>query len=165
MLHLLQQRFLLLQQLSDLTFGGTPIGDIFECQENELAGVSLNKYLARIQEHRAPSDNGKVSLDFVSLHHGVLWRDVLQQQPKLGDIPLTIAQPINRTTMNVLTIHPERLIESAVRSDNTQVLIENQERIADRIYDRLRERVRFVEVYERRLLGNDQRVSGRERAR
>jgi hypothetical protein len=32
MLHLLQQRFLLLQQLSDLTFGGTPISDIFECQ-------------------------------------------------------------------------------------------------------------------------------------
>jgi hypothetical protein len=40
-------------------------------------------------------------------------------------------------------------MESAVFSDNAQVLIEHQERIADRIYDRLRERVRFIEVYER----------------
>ena len=159
MLHLLQQRFLLLQQLRDLTFGGTPIGDIFECQENEIAGVSLIEYLPRIQEHQTPSDNGKVSFDFVSLHHGVLWRDVLQQQPKFGNIPLAIAQPIYRTTLNVLTIHPERLMESAVSSDNAQVLIENQERIADRIYDRLRERVRFIELYERLAVRPRQRSS------
>ncbi|HEV2699686.1 MAG TPA: hypothetical protein VGU90_16965 [Terriglobales bacterium] len=159
MLHFLQQRFLLLQQPSDLTFGGTPIGDIFECQENKIAGVSLIEYFPRIEEHRPSSDNGKVSLDFVSLHHGVLWRNVLQQQPKLGDIPLAIAQPIYRTTLNVLTIHPECLMESAVCSDNAQVLIENQERIADRIYDRLRERVRFIEVYERLAVRPRQRGS------
>ena len=149
MLHLLQQHFLLLEQLSDLTFGGTPISDIFECQENEIAGVSLIEYLPRIQEHQTPSDNGKVELDFVSLHHGVLLRNVLQQQPKLGDIPLAIAQPIYRTTLNVLTIHLERLMESAVCSDNAQVLIENQERIADRIHDRLGERVPGIGIHER----------------
>jgi hypothetical protein len=119
----------------------------------------LIEYFPRIQEHRPSSDNGKVSLDFVSLHHGVLWRDVLQQQPKLGDIPLAIAQPIYRTTLNVLTIHPECLMESAVCSDNAQVLIENQEWIADRIYDRLRERVRFIEVYERLFVRPRQRGS------
>jgi hypothetical protein len=153
MLHLLQQRFLLLQQLSDLTFGDAPIGDIFECQENEIAGVSLIEYLPRIQEHQTPSDNGKLSLDFVSLHYGVLWRNVLQQQSKFGDIPLAIAQPINGPTLNVPTIHPERLMESAVCGDNAQVPIENQERIADRIYDRLREQVRFIEVHERLVVG------------
>jgi len=57
--------------------------------------VSLIEHLPRIQEHRASSDNGKVSLDFVSLHHGVLWSDVLQQQPKFGDIPLAVAQPMS----------------------------------------------------------------------
>ena len=61
--------------------------------------------------------------------------------------------------MNILTIHPERLMESAVCSDNTQVLIENQERIADRIYDRLRERVRLIEVYERLTVRPRQRGS------
>jgi len=119
----------------------------------------LIEYLSRIQEHRSPSDNGKISLDFVSLHHGVLGRNVLQQQPKLGDIPLAISQPIYRTTLNILTIQLERLMESAVCSDDAQVLIENQERIADRIYDRLRERVRFVEIYERLVVRPRQRGS------
>jgi hypothetical protein len=61
--------------------------------------------------------------------------------------------------LNILTIHPERLMESAVCSDNAQVLIENQERIADRIYDRLRERVRLIEVYERLTVRPRQRGS------
>src|SRR6202040_2265578 len=106
---------------------GTPISDIFECQENEIAGVSLIEYLPRIQEHRAPSDNGKVALDFVSLHHGVPRRHSLQQQPKFRNIPLAVAQPVNWTAMNILTTHPERLIESAVCRDDAQILIENQE--------------------------------------
>jgi hypothetical protein len=48
-------------------------------------------------------------------------------------------------------------VESAVCSDNAQVLIENQERIADRIYDRPRGRVRFIEVYERLVVRPRQR--------
>ena len=44
---------------------------------------------------------------------------------KLRHIPLAIAQSVNRTTLNVLTTHPERLMESAVCSDDTQALIEN----------------------------------------
>src|ERR1700722_15076652 len=43
MLYLLQQRFLLLQQIAYLPFGVAAIGDIFDCQKNELAGVSLEK--------------------------------------------------------------------------------------------------------------------------
>ena len=149
MLDLLQQHFLLPQQLSYLTFGGTPIGDIFECQENEIAMVSLIEYFPRIQKHRASSDNGKISLDFVIFHHRVLWRDVLQQQSKLGNIPLAVTQRVNRTTLKVLTIHPERLLESAICSNDAQTLIEDQEGVTDRIHDRLRKRAHFIEVYER----------------
>ena len=43
MLHFLQQRFLLLQQVGDFAFGGAAVGDIFDGQENELAGVFLKK--------------------------------------------------------------------------------------------------------------------------
>jgi hypothetical protein len=50
-------------------------------------------------------------------------------------------------------------MESAVCSDDTQSLIENQERIADRIHDRLRERVRIIEVYERLAVRPRQRGS------
>ena len=118
----------------------------------------MKKHLARIQEHRASSDNGKVALDLVSLHRGVLRRHSFQQQPKLGNIPLAIAQPVNRTAMNVLKLHPEGLIESAVCSDDAQILIENQEGFADRIHDRLGEQAPVIEVYEQRATGQGHHV-------
>ena len=140
MLHFLQQRFLLLQEGGHLPFGGSLIGDIFDHQKNELAS-SLIENLSRIQEHRASSDIGDVSLDFVSLHHGVPRRDFLQQQPKFGDIPLASAQPVNWATLNVLRVHSKRSAEGAARRDDTQLLIKDQKGIADRIHDRLGERV------------------------
>jgi hypothetical protein len=51
--------------------------------------------------------------------------DIFQQQPKLGYVPLAIAQHVNRSTLNVLMSHPERPIESAVGTDDAQVLIED----------------------------------------
>ena len=59
-LHLLQQRLFLLQQLRHPPFGVAPVGDVFECQENELASISLIEHFPRIQEHRASSDHGKI---------------------------------------------------------------------------------------------------------
>jgi hypothetical protein len=44
-------------------------------------------------------------------------------------------------------------MESAVCGDYTQVLIEDQERIADRIDDRLGERTPSIEVYEQLAVG------------
>src|SRR5271170_5345260 len=145
MLHFLQQRFLLLQQRGHLPFGGALIGNVFDRQKNELLS-SLIENLARIQEHRASSDNGENSLDLVSLHHGVLWRDFPQQQSKLGDIPLTNTKLVNWTTLNVLRVHPKRSTEGAACGDDTQLLIEDQKRIADRIHDRLGERAPGIEV-------------------
>ncbi len=158
MLHFLQQRFLLLQKIGDLPLGGATVGDVFDGQENELAGVFLKKHLARIQEHRASSDNRKVALDFEGFHRGVLGRHTFQQQPQLGNIPLAVAQPVDRTAMNVLKLHPEGLVESAVCRDDAQILIEDQERIADRIHDGLGEQTPLIKVYEQRDVGQGQRV-------
>ena len=157
-LHLLQQRLLLLQQVRHLSFGCAAVGDVFDRQKNELVSTSSIEHLAGVQEHRAPSDNGKIPIDFVSLHHGVLGPDVFQQQPKFGDIPLAIAQPVNRTTVNVLASHPERLMEGAVCGDDAQVLIENKQGIADRIHDRLGQRARVIEIPDR--LGVGERPDG-----
>ena len=43
MLYLLEQRFLLLQQIAYLPLGVAAVGDVFDGQENELAGVFLKK--------------------------------------------------------------------------------------------------------------------------
>jgi hypothetical protein len=49
-------------------------------------------------------------------------------------------------------------MESAVCHDNTQLLIEDQEGIADRIHDRLGERARIIEIYKQVAVGPRQRV-------
>src|SRR6187549_1135309 len=89
---------------------------------------------------------GKVLLNFVRIHHAMLWRDVLQQQPKLRDVPLIVAKRINGAARDVLPLQHESQIERAVCRDDTKVLIEDQKRLADGIDDRLSKRVRTIRV-------------------
>ena len=121
----------------------------------------MTDHLPRIQEHRAASDSGKFPLHFVTLHHGVLRRDIFQQEPKRGNVPLPVAQRVNRTILNVLTSHPERLTKSAVCSDDTKVLIEEEKGIPDRIHDPLGERVHIIDVDDQFPIGRGQGVRGR----
>ena len=113
----------------------------------------MTDHLPRVQEHRASPDSGKFSLHLVTLHHGVVRRDILQQEPKRGDIPLPVAQRVNRTILNVLTSHPERLTKSAVCADDTQILIQDEKGIADRIHDPLSERVHIIDIDDQLPIG------------
>ena len=72
-------------------------------KEDELASIPPTDHLTRVQEHRASPDSGKFPLDLVTLHDGVLRRDIFQQEPKRGNIPLPVTQRVNRTIFNVLT--------------------------------------------------------------
>ena len=65
-------------------FGVAPVGDVFDRQENELTGISMIEHLACVQQHRASSDTGKIALDFVSLHRGVLWSDISSSNRSSG---------------------------------------------------------------------------------
>ena len=152
-LHLLEQRLLLLQQFGRYPLRSAPLGDVLDRQESELLSISLVEHLACVQQHRASPDHGKVPLDFISLHRGMPGPDIFQKQSKLGDIPLSIAQPVNRPAVNVLTVQLERLIESAVGGDDAQAPVEDKQRIAERVHNRLRERARVVEVSDRLAVG------------
>ena len=149
MLHLLQQRLLLLQQFRDRPFRGAPVGDIFDRQQNELVSIPLIEHLTGVQEHRASSDNGKIPLDFVSLHRGVSGPRHPPAAAEARGYP-TGRRPARRSADRERPDgSPERLIESAICGDDAQVLIEDKQRIADRIHDRLGERARIIEVSDR----------------
>ena len=123
----------------------------------------MTDHLPRVQEHRASPDSGKFPLDLVTLHHGVERRDILQQEPKRGNIPLPVAQRVNRTILKILTGHPERLTKSVVRADDTQILIQHQKGIPDRIHDPLGERVHIIDIDidDQLPIGRGQGVRGR----
>src|SRR6202035_450426 len=91
----------------------------------------------------------------------VLRRDTSQQEPNLRNIRLTASQRVNRTILNVLTSHPERLTKSAVCSDDTKVLVKDEKGIADRIHHPLRERVHIIDVDDPFPIGRGQGGRGR----
>ena len=92
-----------------------------------------------------PRTSGKFALDLVTLHHGVRRRDIFEQEPKRGNIPLSVAQRVNRMILNALTSHPERLTKSAICSDDTKVLIEDEKGNLDRVHDPLGKRVPIID--------------------
>ena len=88
-------------------------------------------------------------------------RDTFQQEPKRGNIPLPVTQRVNRTILNVLTSHPERLTKSAVRSDDTQILIEDEKRNMNRVHNPLGERVHIIDIDDQLPIGRGQGVRRR----
>ena len=60
------------------------------------------EYLARVQEHDAPSNAGEITIDFVSLDRRMIFSDRFQNCAELRDIPLTIVDLINQTDREYL---------------------------------------------------------------
>ena len=109
-------------------------------------GAFLVEHLAGVQAHRAWSDVRKVIFDLIVLHHAVLGYDLFQEQAKLRNVPVTIAQFVKQPAFGISGSNPECPIERAARSDHAQVLVEHQNRFTNRIYDRLRKRARFFDL-------------------
>ena len=65
-----------------------------------------------------------------------------------GDVPLAIAQRIHRAALNILTVHSEHQIEGAICGDDAQVLIEDEEGLANGIHNRPGEFVSIMDVDE-----------------
>jgi hypothetical protein len=76
-------------------------------------------------------------LDLVVVHHAVLGHDIFQQQSKPRNVPLTIAQCVKEPVLGIDPGHFECQIKRAARSEDTQILVEDQKRLSDSIHDSL----------------------------
>ena len=70
----------------------------------------------------------------------MIFGDRFENCAQLRDIPLTIFNLINQMSPDILIDELEDLIESPARSNDAQLLVEHQKRVADGIDDRTRER-------------------------
>ena len=64
---------------------------------------------------------------------------LFQNCAKLSNIPLTLVNLINQPTADILIDELESLQEGAARGQDTQVVVEHQKRIANRIDNSVRE--------------------------
>lgn len=152
-----QRDVLLLQELLQLALPGTSIGDVFNRKKNSAMKITIRaEQRVCIQQHDAPARPVKLLLDFECFQGDVISRGVRQKRLELWDIPLPIPQNMDRTSLNVLTFRPKRRVKAAVRGYNAEVLIEDQERFAGRIDDRLCERAHITKFDERPIVDQSQ---------
>ncbi len=138
-LQLLEQYFLLLQQLVLLALEIAPVGDVLHAEQNGRVGAPFVEHLAGVQAHRASSEVGELVLDLVALHHALLGDDLLQEHAKPWNVPLSVAQGVKKPAFGVLGADPESRIEGATRGDHAQILVENENGLPDSVDDALGE--------------------------
>src|ERR1700722_1108824 len=91
-----------------------------------------------IQERRAPSDSREIMLHFIVFHGSSLGNDFSKQQTKLRNIPLAIAEVIQKLALSGIGIDFERQIERMACSNDLKILIEHNERFSNRIDNSVR---------------------------
>src|SRR5438270_9932889 len=74
-------------------------------------------------------------LDFIVFHRSLLRKDIFQQHAERRNIPLTISQVIQELALGVVGFDFESQIKRVVRSNDTKILIEDNDRFSDRLHD------------------------------
>jgi len=99
---------------------------------------------ARVEKHRARTNALEIVRHRVIIERGVLWQDFSQQSPQFGNVPLPIAQLVEQTPFGFFRRRRKNAIEGAVRRDNAQIVVQNDERIARGRDDALGVLARFL---------------------
>jgi hypothetical protein len=129
----------LLQQFILFALQDALRGDILDAEQDRDVGAALVENLASVQTHGAVPEAGEFVLDLIAFHHALLGDDFFQKHTKLRDVPLAIAQRIKRPALSVVRLDLECGIEGAAGGNHPQLVVEHQDRLADRVDDALGE--------------------------
>ena len=113
--------------------------------------------LSGIEQHRAMPDPREVALDLEAFHHLVLRDNLFQKQPEFRDVPKTVFQIVDFMPLRRRSRHFERSIEGAARNNDSQILIEHEERFADRVHDRFGQQECLFAILKSITIGRQRR--------
>src|SRR4029079_641518 len=147
-LHFLEQHVLFPQEFLHLRLNGTPVGNVLKCQKHRSVALVLIEDLARIQEHDAPADGRKRSIDFIPIDRRAGGCDRLPTVATLSDVHMAAVNLIEQTPIDMVAHEPKGLEEGAAGSNDTQGLIKNHKWVADGINDSLRKRKSVPDIDE-----------------
>src|SRR6202011_5482719 len=130
MIHFLEQKLFLPQQLVLFALQGTTLGDIFDRQQQSCTAVALIEYLASIQQHRPLADRRKDALDLIFLARRVVRDDVLKECTQRRNVPLAVAQLIEQMTLSFFWGHIECAVERSACDNNAKRIVEHDKGLA-----------------------------------
>jgi hypothetical protein len=90
-------------------------------------------------------------LDLERVHGGALQDDFFQKRAKSWNLPLTVAERVERPAQDVRAVNLERQVVGATDGEHAEVAVKHEQGFAHRVHDGLRERPRILDVLERRL--------------
>jgi hypothetical protein len=88
-----------------------------------------------VENHHPGTDGWKIVRDLVIVEARVLRQNLLKQQAKLRDVPLTVAQVENAPIDCILRRHSESAVEGAVGPPHHEVSAQDEHWFPHRVYD------------------------------
>ena len=92
-------------------------GDILDDQEEDPLFSQHSLNLPGMQKHDALANGGKIVFNFIVVKGCLFGKDGFQKFPQLGDIPLLIAQVIDKLSHGLFRIYFKDFIEGTADGD------------------------------------------------
>jgi hypothetical protein len=115
------------------------VGNILEYKEHPMGVIAGLRNLSRVEVENTAAQPRKIILDLEILDRLVFRKYFVHQMAKRRDIPLVLAQFGNAPAKGLRLRTSEYGQERLARSHNRQVIFENDQGIADRVHNALRE--------------------------
>src|SRR4029453_14371585 len=146
MFQLLPKHLFLLYQNLLFVFEGAFFSNVLYAKQDCGVRALLIEDFTGIQEHRAPADAREIMLDFVVFHGSLLGNVFSNTKTESRNIPFTVSRVIEKFALSVVGIDFERQIERSARSNDPQILIEDNERFSNRVDDSVRKYPRILDL-------------------
>ena len=143
----LSRRSFLREQVLPLRFERTLVGDI-EQGEQDFSPVVFIPYLTRVYEQRAHAHRGKMVLYLVPFDGRILRNHLFEKGAQRGNAPLAVVEVVKKFALRIFVRQSEFFIERAACGDDAQLLIQNNQWLADGVDDGSREQVSILRVTE-----------------
>src|SRR5688572_10907660 len=103
-------------------------GDILDAEEDSFR-LAWNSQSTSIQQHGPAANAFKLVGDLEIIKETLAWQYFFQELPQFGNVPLIIAQLEDHTARRFFRANIKRLVEGVVRNVQSQVRVENEQRI------------------------------------
>ena len=135
-----------------LPFRPALLGDVLDREQKGETVVVGVKQLAGVEEHDAPTQVRELVLDLVALDRQALGDHRLEQVAQIGDVPLPIAELVERPADGLVATDLEGLEERAAGGHDAEIAVEHEQGLAHGVDDALRQGVACpqepVEVFQ-----------------
>jgi hypothetical protein len=127
-----------------MRFRLAPRGDVFDGEQNEVP-ATFAREPACLEQHGPLTKHLEQVIDAEIRHFPVFLQDLLQQRPQRRDIPLAVAKLEYHFVLGRLLSDLKQGVKGPVGRPDTEVGIENKQRLRDRLDDRMGIKALFID--------------------